>query len=80
MPVFREKTKFKNKVKRKGFILPLLRGLWERLVASGFCLFIDCVTECIVCVQGHDPLNIFPVILSLLLIRREFYGPNYPKS
>ena len=37
------------------------------------------VTECIECVPGHDPLIFFPVVLSLFLIGREFYGPNYPK-
>ena len=52
------------------------------------------VTECIVCVQGHDPLTFlsysilsfllnvlrfFPVVLSLFLTGWELYGPNYLK-
>ena len=37
------------------------------------------VTECIVCVQGHDPLTFFSCRPLSFLIGREFYGRNYLK-
>ena len=36
------------------------------------------VTECIVCISGHDPL-IFSFLSFSCLIGWEFYGPNYLK-
>ena len=38
----------------------------------------ESVTECIVCVPGHDPL-IFSFLSISFLIGWEFYGPNYLK-
>ena len=37
------------------------------------------VTECIVCVQGHDPLTFLSCRPFSFLIGLEFYGPNYLK-
>ena len=41
-------------------------------------IIIISVTECIVCVSGHDPLTFLSGFFSFL-IGWEFYGPNYLK-